>query len=46
MFHSFFDSHRIFDIVSPLIDDKYKATVKELYQQGNKLLEELLKKQT
>ena len=41
LFNSFFDSHRKFEIVSPLIDENYKIDIVKLYQQGNDLLNKL-----
>ncbi len=39
--NSFFDSHRRFEIISPLIDEYYKKDIVYLYQQGDNLISEL-----
>ena len=41
--NGFFDNHRRFQIISPLMDEKYKETVNKLNKEGEKLLSELFK---
>ena len=40
--NSFFDSNRKFQIISPLLDEKYKESINKLNEKGNKLLKELI----
>lgn len=43
IFNSFFDSHRRFEIISPLVDECYKKDINNLNDQGEQLLNELFK---
>ncbi len=42
-FNSFFDSHRRFEIISPLLDENYKKGIVELNKKGEVLLDKLFK---
>lgn len=41
IFNGFFDSYRRFQIISPLMDEKYKDKVNSLYKEGENLLGKL-----
>lgn len=42
LFNGFFDSHRKFQIISPLLDEEYKRDAEKLNKEGEKLINELI----